>query len=307
MIVTLSGTNKFQISQRAKRLIVDFVQEHGDLALERFDGGEAEYNQLLGAIESLPFLATKKMVVIADLSSNKTAVESLEQLIERAGDTTDVLIVESKLDKRSVYYKLLKKVTDFIEYSDLDESQLATWLTQEATNQNARLSSSDARYLVQRVGTDQLRLSNDLYKLSQYDATITRTAIDLLTTENPASTIFNLIDSVFSGNIKQALAIYDEQRRMRVEPQYIHAMLVWQMHTVAITSAAPKGVSSNDIAKQSGISPYVIQKSQRIAQKMGHTKIIECMQLLRDIDYKSKRQTFDYDEALRYLFVSLAA
>lgn len=306
MIIALCGTNTFQVSQHATKLTTEFIAEHGDLALERLNAPEVEYEKILGAIESLPFLATKKMVVIHDLSQNKQAAESLEHLQERASDTTDVVVVEAKLDKRSAYYKQLKKITDFHEYNDLDEAQLATWLVGQAKAASASINSADARYLVQRAGTDQLRLNNELAKMAQYNPTITRKTIDLLTSENPTTTIFNLIDSIFSGNTKKALEIYDEQRRLRVEPQAIHAMLVWQMHVVAVAAAAPKEVSSATIAKDAGISPFVVQKSQRIAQKMERPKIRECIALLRDIDYRSKREPINYDEALKYLIVSLA-
>lgn len=307
MTVALTGTNSFLVRSEARRLADSFVKEHGDLALEKLDGTAAGRDQIIGAVESLPFLAGRKMVVVQDLSANQQASEALEQIIERTNDSTDLVIVEAKLDKRGVYYKQLKKLAGFKEFNELDEALLADWLVEEAKGQKAVLNKRDAGYLVERVGTDQMRLSRELEKLRQYDPKISRQSIDQLTDENPSSTIFNLIDSAFSGNLAQALRIYDEQRRQKVEPQAIHGMLVWQMHNVAVTAAAPSDMNSAEIAKQSGISPFVVQKSQRIAHKMGRRKIIEFMELLRDIDYRSKRETLDYDEALRYAIVTLAS
>jgi DNA polymerase-3 subunit delta len=306
MAVTITGTNSFLAKAEAKKLIGDFVKTNGDLALERLDASEVSEQIIIGAVESLPFLVPKKMVVVRDLSANQSAAEALEQILEHSSDSTELMIVEGKLDKRGVYYKQLKKLTDFREFNELDEASLADWLAQEAKKLGATLSRSAAQYLVQRVGANQMLLSHELEKLNQYNSEISRESIDKLTIENPSSTVFNLIDSVFSGNLAQALRIYDEQRRQRVEPQAIHGLLVWQMHSVSITAAAPTGMSSSEIAKQSGMSPFVAQKSQRIAQKMGRRKIIEFMELLRDIDYRSKRETLDYDEALRYAIVKLA-
>ena len=307
MTIALTGTNSFLVRSEARKLTDSFVKEHGDLTLEKLDGAEASRDQIIGAVESLPFLADRKMVVVQDLSANQQASESLEQIIERTNDSTDFVIVESKLDKRGIYYKQLKKLSGFQEFNELDEARLADWLVEEAKGRKAVLNKKDAAYLVERVGTDQMRLSRELEKLRQYDPQIGRHSINKLTDENPSSTIFNLIDSAFSGNLAQALRIYDEQRRQKVEPQAIHGMLVWQMHNVAVTAAAPSGMNSAEIAKQSGISPFVAQKSQRIARQMGRRKIIDFMELLRDIDFRSKRETLDYDEALRYAIVTLAA
>lgn len=306
MATTLTGNNSFKLHAHLNQLIDEFVSEHGDLALEKLDASEVSYEQMLGAVESLPFMASKKMVMIDDLSLNKEAAEKLGTLVERAGESTDLIIVESKVDKRGTYYKQLKKLTEFNEFNEMDEAQLAGWIVAEAKRMDAVLSHSDANYLVRRVGANQLRLSHELEKLIQYNPAITKQSIDLLTDENPSSTIFNLIDSVFSGNLKQALHIYDEQRQQKVEPQAIHGLLVWQMHAVAIAVSAPVSASSSDIAKESGMSPYVMQKSQRIARAMGRGKVIEFMKLLRDIDYRGKHEIFDYDDALRYAILSLA-
>jgi DNA polymerase III subunit delta len=307
MVTTLTGNNTFQLRTALKKLTAEFVHVHGDLALEKLDGEEATYEQVLGAIESLPFLASKKMVVVHDLSANKQAAESFEQLNERAGETTDLVIVEARPDKRSTYFKQLKKLTDFHEFKEMDEAGLAGWLVQEAEIKGGELSRTDAQYLVRRVGINQMRMSRELEKLIHYDAKVTRRTIDLLTDESPSSTIFNLVDSAFSGDLKNALKLYDEQRKQRVEPQAIHGMLVWQMHAVAVTSAAPGNITPDQIAKDSGLSPYVVQKSQRIARQMGRQKILEFMKLLRDIDYRGKHEAMDYDEALRFVIVQLAS
>jgi DNA polymerase-3 subunit delta len=261
---------------------------------------------LLGSIESLPFLAVKKMIIVYDLSSNKEAAERLETLVERAGDTTDLVIVESKLDKRSVYYKQLKKLIEFHEYNELDEAQLVSWLVQEAKHQGAKLSLANARFLVERVGENQTKLASELQKLIQYDLNINRDNINNLADESPSSTIFNLLDKAFAGDLEQALKLYEEQRLQNVEPQAIHALLVWQAHAVAICSLAPANASSQQIASDSKLSPYVIQKSRTIAERIGRAGVNELMDLLRDIDHKSKTQTFDYDEAMRFVIVSLA-
>lgn len=305
MIISLVGTNWFGVKSELEKLASTFVHEHGDLALERIDAGDVSYEQILGAIESLPFLASKKMVVLSELSTNKDASEKLDKLIERAGDTTDLVILESKLDKRSVYYKQLKKLTEFHEYNELDEQAMANWLVDQARASGAVMGVGDARYLVQRVGINQTALSHELEKLALYDSKISRQTIDLLTDEAPSSTIFNLIDRVFAGQLDKALKLYDEQRAQKVEPQAMHAMLVWQMHVVALCANA-KGKSSQQIASDAGLSPFVVQKSQAIASRMGNQKISEFLDLLTEIDRRSKSQTLDYDEALRYAITTLA-
>ncbi len=47
-------------------------------------------------------------------------------------ETTDVVMVEPKFDKRLNYYKFLKKHADFREFTEPDAAGLARWLVEAA-------------------------------------------------------------------------------------------------------------------------------------------------------------------------------
>ncbi len=60
MLITLTGNNGFLLKAELNRLVKSFLAEHGEMALERIDGEEAEYDRIRESLESLPFLASKK-------------------------------------------------------------------------------------------------------------------------------------------------------------------------------------------------------------------------------------------------------
>src|SRR5579871_66089 len=105
MIATLTGSNSFLRRQALQARLTAFKKDYGDLAVERLDGQEASYEQMLGSVESQPFLAARKLVVLDEPSVNKAFMEQFEAWTQRVGETTDVIIVEPKLDKRLSYYK----------------------------------------------------------------------------------------------------------------------------------------------------------------------------------------------------------
>ncbi len=304
MVVTLSGSNSFGLGRELGRLVETFVAEHGDLAVEKFDGEETTYEQVLGAIESVSFLSPKKLIVIRELSANKQAVEEIDKLLDAVSNSVDVIFVEPKPDKRSVYYKTLKKRTELQECNELDERGLAQWLVGEAKNRNATLSQSDAFYLVTRMGANQQLLDNELTKLASYNPKISRDTINLLTEASPQGTIFNLLDAAFAGDGKRALTLYAGQRAQKVEPQAILAMIIWQMHIVTLVHAA--GTKSTDeIAADTKISPFVLGKSKNIANRLSKQEVIKLLDELCELDMKLKSQTMDADEALKNLLISL--
>lgn len=305
MIIVLSGSNSFLLQRELDKLVEKFVAEQGELALERIDCQEAELPRISESINSLPFLATKKMVVLRALSANKDFVAKHDALLSDVSDTTELVIVEPKLDKRSVFYKFLKKNTDLREFAELDVNGLAAWLVRTAKDSGGTISSNDARYLIERVGLNQQMLANDLDKLLIHNDTVTREAIDLLTEQAPQSTIFQLLEAAFAGNAKRALALYQEQRALKVEAPQIVAMLVWQLHILVICKAAGTR-SPADIAKQAKLSPFVVQKSMTIARQLTIAELKQLLADLLDIDLKSKRSNLDIDEALQHYFLMLA-
>lgn len=304
MITTLTGLNSFMLQLELRRIVDDFVAEHTDMGLEKLDGEEAEYDRIRESLESLPFLASKKLVVFRTGSANKQFAEHAERLLKNMPDTTDLIIVEPKLDKRFVYYKLLKKVTDFKEFNELDGPQLARWLVQRAKVEGGELSSSDANLLVGRIGVNQQLLSNELAKLLLYNPKINKDTIMLLTDQTPQSTIFDLLDASLNGKTKIALALYDEQRAQKVEPIQIIALLAWQLHVLAlIKTAGDRDV--NSIASQGKINPYVVRKSMSIADRITLTELKKVISNVRKLDMRLKSESIDSDEAMRHLILSL--
>jgi DNA polymerase-3 subunit delta len=305
MVITLTGENAFGLKSELGGLVAGFLAEYGELALERVDGEEAEFNRISEALTSLPFLASKKMVVISRGSANKRFVEQIEELLNNLPETTDVVLVEQKLDKRSGYYKFLKRATDFREFSPLDLNGLSRWLMNEAKAKGGSLSQRDAQYLAERVGLNQQLLANELEKLLLYDKNVTRVSIDLLSEATPQSTIFQLLEVAFAGNAKRALQIYEELRAQQVEPPQIVAMLAWQLHVLALIKTAGDR-SSDSIAGEAKLSPYVVRKSQNIASKLSYGDLKNLVEGLLTIDLRSKREALDVDDALQNYLLTLA-
>lgn len=304
-VITLTGDNDFTRREALRRLVQDFVASEGDLALERIDAEAVEINRIEEALTSLPFLSNKKMVVLASPSASKPLAEHIDRLLAGLPETTELILYEPKFDKRSNLYKLLKKQTDFREFAALDHAALSRWVVESAAARGAKMSSADARYLVDRVGMNQQLLGSEVEKLSFAGKAIDRAAIDSLTEASPQSTIFQLLDVAFAGQSRRAMELYEEQRRMRVEPQQIIAMFAWQLHGMAVVKAGGRR-SAADIARVAKLNPYVVGKTQTLVRGLTRARLVELIDELLSIDRRSKRQAIDLDEALRYFILQLS-
>jgi len=305
MIVALTGTNDFARRAELKRLVEGFVAEQGDLALERLDGIDVELGRLLDMVASLPFLSSRRMVILDEPGRNRSLSEHIDQVIEATSDTTDLIIVEPKPDKRLSYYKTLHKAADHRDFPETDVRALGSWLVAETSQKGGQLSIGDANYLLERVGANQMMLSNELDKLLIYDPHITRDTIDLLTEPAPQSTIFELLDAAFAGRTKRALEIYHEQRQLKVEPQQIIAMLAWQLHVLALVKAAGNK-TPEAIASEARMSPYTVRKTAGIARNLTLAQVRALVAQTLTLDVRLKSESIDADDALQHLILQLS-
>lgn len=296
MVTVLTGANSFMLRAELTKMVQGFVSEYGDMALEHIDGEETSYERMSEAVQSLPFLAAKKLVVLHMPSAQKQFVEQAETLLSDISEITDVVIVEPKLDKRTGYYRWLKKNTDFKDFNELDSRSLAPWVVQYAKDKGGELSLSDAAYLVDRIGVSQERLSQEIQKLALSGGKITREIINTMTEPTPQSKIFDLLDAAFSGQTKKAMDLYAEQRSMKVEPQEILAMIGWQLRQVALAKTAG---TKHDLVREGKVSPYSANKAKAIANHLTLQKLKDLVHDLMTLDARSKRQPIDLDEALR--------
>lgn len=287
-----------------RRLVADFVAAHTDLGLERLDGEEVSYEQMLGSVRSLPFLAARKLIVLRAPGANKDFVEHFEQFPGEVAETNDVVLVEPKLDKRLTYYKQLQKHTEFHDFKLLDGPELVRYLVAHAKEQGGSLTSGDARLLIDRVGTDQLTLLQEIDKLLMYDPHVSRSSIETLTELTPQSNIFELLEAAFAGDGRRALRLYKEQRTLQVESMAILAMLIWQLHVLAIVKTAA-GKSAETVAREAKLSPYTVRKTQNLARRISLVQLRKLVSELRTFDVRLKSEALNADEVVQYYLLSL--
>ena len=304
MITTYAGENDAVRVAAVRKHVADFVAQYTDMGLERLDGEEVSYDRILEAAQSIPFLVERKLVVLKSASLNKEFTERFDEFFDSVSESTDVLLEEGKLDKRTSFYKQLQKKTEFTDFKILDANGLVRFAGEYTRQQGGVISTGDARYLIERVGLNQQTVQNEIDKLVLYEPKITKETIDLLTEKLPQSRVFDLLDAAFSGNIARTLELYRDQRAQGVEPQLIVGMLVWQLYIFAVVKSA-RDRSIEEIAKQTKINPFVVSKSLGVVKKMSFLRLRELISALRELDVRSKTEGVVLDDALQHFLLSI--
>lgn len=305
MVITLTGENSFLLNRELKKITNDFEKNHGDLAIERLDAEEAEYHRIYEAITALPFLVSKKLTIIYSPTSSKELCENIEKLLNEIPDSNEVILFQPKFDKRQSYFKILNKKTELREFKNVDPVRLHNWIIEYAREQGAKITDANARFLLERVGANQMMIANEIDKLSLYSNDISRDVINLLTEQSLQSTTFELLEAAFNKKPQKTIQIYKEQRLQKVEPQVIIGLLAWQLHAMAVVVAAGNRTVDEIVAK-SNLKPYTINKTRAITRDMNLSNIADLINKLTDIDKKSKTKNYNLDEALAGYLLELS-
>ncbi len=304
MITTLTGKNSYLLHRRLSELVADFIKKYGELAIEKIDAETAEPQAIIEAVQSLPFLSERKMVVLRDLSQNGPAAENIEQIISSTPESSELVIYEPNVDRRSAYFKVLQKQTELEDFKEMDSRELPKWLVSEAKKQGGQLTFGDATYMVERLGPNQSLLANELDKLITYEPTISRANIDLLTEPTPQGRIFDLLDAAFKQDKRRALKLYADQRAQKIEPQYILAMIAWQLRLITIAKYRGQR-SPSEVSKDFGVGEYPLRKAGDLAAKIDKIQLQGMVNDALEIDIKAKTTALDIDEALKTYIVTL--
>lgn len=302
MIYFFAGDNTFELKKTTASMVNMFLVAHGDLALERLDAEEVDINNILESIKSMPFLATNKMVVIANVATK----DLLEHLLEAdVPDAIDVIVQIAKLDKRASYYKKLSKHPGYKIFETATPYNLPRWAIAAVEDAGGVISAADARYLIERVGTNQMLLQNEIDKLVAYNSNVTKDSINLLCEPLPQTSVFQLLDAAFAGKKAETEKIYQEQRAQKVEPQQIIGMIAWQLHILAIVKASGN-TSADTIAKEAKLNPFVVKKSVGLARSLTLTQIKDLIRTALELDVLLKTKPVDPDQALQNYLLKIS-
>lgn len=277
MITLLTGDNSFEIQQSIDKIAASF-----DGVVERIDGAALQLNQLPDILMGISLFSTARTVIIRGLSENKAIWPVFGDWLPRISDDIHLVLVESKLDKRTSTYKSLQKVakiTEFVAWTDRDSYLAEKWVADQSKNMNLSLNTKCIQFLVTRVGVDQWQLYYALQKLALTDE-VTVESIKNIIDANPVENVFNLFETAVRGDIHELRAMLNVLEQTE-DVFRLSALLSSQVFQLAAVSSAETG---DNPAKDFAIHPFVVQKMTALAKRLGKAKIAKIVKIFAQCD-----------------------
>jgi DNA polymerase-3 subunit delta len=147
--------------------------------VERLYGGETRVDQLIDAASTLPMMAPRRVVVVAEAEkllipkreskASDAEQERLEAFIKDPPSHATVVFVCGPLDRRRRLIQLLLKVAHVVDCGTIEsEADAQRWVKARAAREKVTIEPAAVAELVARAGPDVVRLRAGFDRLTLY-------------------------------------------------------------------------------------------------------------------------------------------
>lgn len=212
LVYLFHGTDDFLKEEKVRALIARATEPGTrDFNLELLRGAECEVAALSGALEALPMLSERRVVILRDPGAlKKPARERLQQYLERpATETLLVLVVPAGTKAEAAQLA----ASTGVEFKSLADEDLLKWIAHHAGSAcGTTIEPGAASLLAEYGGNDLALLSGELRKLSAFTngGAIDRAAIEAVTGVRPGHTLGDLLDRAAARETNAAIALVEE-------------------------------------------------------------------------------------------------
>ncbi len=318
-----TGEDTYTAQQRLKLWRKEFEKKYGEFNVQFFQVNKKDDltpGEFRNAINTLPFLSEKKLIIISDYlatGSTEEQQEIAEQLDTLPEHCLLVFIESKKPDARTTLYKRLTKNGQIKGFPHLEPGELSTWIRQEMQKKNASIGHREADLLAEMVGPDLWQMAQELEKLTIYSngSPITAKTIEKIVDPNITASIFKLTDAIAAKNTKQAIAILKAMVRGGEDLFQIFYMIARQFRILLqVKSCMDKKMTSQKIIVQLKEKPFTVTNSMNQCKNFDLNKLKTAYRKVLNIDISIKSggiktTTDDQSEfrlALEKLIIELA-
>lgn len=303
MILYLFGSDTFRSRQYLHQSVEQFKKQrdpHG-YNVVFLDGKKETAEKIFAEINTAPFLAEKRMIVIENILSNndKDLLGGMIERIQTKRMPEDNVIIFwqgealSKVKEAKELQVLLGKEKFALEFKQLADRELFGWAQKEVEQRGGKIEREALEYLCEHAGKDMWRLNTLIDQLVAYASSrsILLADVQLFLEEKLDDNIFSMVDAIVSGNQKLAFKLLNYQRELGEEDGKIFGLLVWQFRILLQMADALEregNITSDALAKKLGIHPFVAKKNLPVVRRTSLAKLQEAQCRLLEIDVKTK-------------------
>ncbi len=314
----LYGNAEFAIARKLKEFVSDFSDPtSADMNTARLDARSMSENDLNNAVNAMPFLAKRRLVLLQNPSAkynNPTARKKFLEFIEKTPDTTRLVLFESVEPKEAEKHWLVKwaakneKLVQTRAFMMPRLKEMPGWIVNETKNQGGKMEARAAEMLKDMVGANTRQAGMEIAKLLAYvnwARPVTVQDVEAVCIVTSQQSVFDFVDALANGNGKAAQHLL--HRLLESEEEFaLWGMVIRQFRLlIQAREILDNRGTQNDVARALGVHPFVAEKAAQQASRFSIESLEYIYRQLLKIDEGAKTSQTTLDLALDTLVVEL--
>lgn len=257
-------------------------------------GRDVSVEEIVASAKRFPMMAERQVLIVKEAQDLSRTIDKLASYVDNPQPST-VLVLNykyKKLDKRKKLYKAVAKNGLLYESKPLYENQVADWIRRVLGGKKYRVEPKAAQMLVEFLGTNLSKISNELEKLT----TILPKG-SIITPEDVEENIgiskdynnFELRKAIGDKDILKANRIINYfAENPKNNPLVMTISLLNSFFTQLLIYHGLQNKSRDHVARALGIRPYFVTDYITASRNYPMRKVAQIIAMLREADVKGK-------------------
>lgn len=271
-------------------VVKDFV----DFNFQVFTNETLELNSLKKALETLPFMSEKKLVIIKETEPIKNK-EIISYLLNFAKNPRNYSVLCIDACESSGLNGLEKdENVCVVDCSRVDKTILENFVLRACKNKGVEIEKSAINKLIDFTDGYMSKLSLELDKLLSFkfnEKRICCVDVEQNVTKSDEYQIFELTNSLFSKNSEKALFIVDDIIKNKKNISSILSLIYNHIRRSFYAKISKEG--SAELAKKLDVKEFAIKKLKEQIQNVSAKQLKEMLVLCKNTDFKIKSGNLD--------------
>lgn len=300
--------------EEIKKLCV--ADEADDFSFRKFTERDFSAQRLTEAIDSVPFLSERTLVVIRGVDINKLEdADEVQKAIEDIPDyCTVVFLCSSQFepDKRLKLYKSIVKNGVEVYVTPQLGSSLVSWIVKHFSALGKSIEINAAQQLIAVSGDLMNRLLPEIEKVAAYakGEKVTVDDVNAVAHHIPEAIVFKMTDCLARGEYNTAVSLLAELLDDKNnEPIQLTAVIGIQMRRLyAARCAIDHKLGKEYVMKTCGLKEdFMATKLINSARNYSASRLRRAVELCAETDYAMKSSKTDSAELLKECVMRIAA
>lgn len=311
MIIFLYGQDTYRSRQKLNEIVEHYKKIHkSGLNLKYFEGSSLNFEDFRDGLQQSPMFNETKLFVVKNSFSNQQFKEKFLENIKKIANSKDIILLyeENEILQNDLLFKSLKKIGKIQEFKFLAREKLKNWAKKEFENLGAEADSKTIEKLIDFVGNDLWRLSNEIKKLVNFRKAqrLQIKDVELLVKPKIETDIFKTIDAIALKNKRKALELLHKHLEKGDNPLYLLSMINFQFRNLLIIKdLIEKHQPYYLIIKKSQLNPFLVRKSYQQANRFTLLELKKIYRRIFEVDLVIKTGKIEPGIALDLLITEI--